>query len=74
MKTKVQKRLDYIFKFYQTLHTQIGEELGGLMYSVKESTNMHKLNKRRSDFQYGLFLILHFGFADATQVLLCKSN
>ena len=41
IKTHFKRNLDYIFTFYYPLYTQYGTQEGGLMYSIKESTNMH---------------------------------
>jgi hypothetical protein len=40
-KTHDQKRLDYVFTYQWLLYTQWWTYLGGLIYLVKKSTNMH---------------------------------
>jgi hypothetical protein len=41
IETHVYKGLDYVFNFYQLLSLNDEHKSGGLVCSIKESTNMH---------------------------------
>jgi hypothetical protein len=65
--------LDHVFKFYQLLHTQQWTQIATRVYVFNKGLNRHALLITTTKLEEVRFLlILHYRFANATQISMHK--